>query len=104
MGVMAHGGCFNVVEVATQYCDELHCEFERVDADERRVPSPRDVMHGTCLHSDRPFKVPPELGSGTVSSGGHETGVAACNAVGDLRDQVCDRHVLGVWAADTRAQ
>jgi hypothetical protein len=28
MGVMAHGGSFDVVEVATQHCDELCCVFE----------------------------------------------------------------------------
>ena len=92
VGVVATGSSFDVVEVATQHCDELRCVFEQVDADERGVPSPCDVTQGTCLHSGRPFKVPPELGSRTVASRGREAGVAACDAVGDARDQ------MGDWA------
>ncbi len=83
MGVMACGGSFDAMEVATQHCDELRCIFELVDADEGGVPLHCDVTQGKRLHSGQPFKVPPELGSGTVTSASCEARVASCNAAGD---------------------
>ena len=53
--VVACGCGFDIVKMAAQHCDELRCVFERGDADERGVLSPRDVRQGTCLDSDWPF-------------------------------------------------
>jgi hypothetical protein len=92
---MARGSSFDAVEVATQHCDELHCIFKGVDADEGGVSLHCDVMKGTCLHSGRPFEVPPELGGRTVASRGGEARVAVYDAVGDSRNEVHDQACLG---------
>ena len=37
MGVLAHSGCLEAVEMAAQHCDELRRVFECIDADEGGV-------------------------------------------------------------------
>ena len=97
-------GCgFTVVKMTAQHCDELRCVFERVDADERGILLPCDVTQGTGLHGGRPFEVPPEPGGSAVASCGRQAGVAACNAIGNARDQVGNWACLGCVGRRQRA-
>ena len=101
--VVARGCGFDVVKMAAQHCDKLRCIFKQVDADERGVMLHCDVTQSTGLHSGRPFEVPPEPGGSAVASRGHQAGVAACDAVWNMRDQVGDWACLGYVGRGQRA-
>ena len=57
-----------MVEVATHHCNELGCVLKQVNADEHGVMPCSYLVDGMRLHSGRPFKVSPELGSRAVST------------------------------------
>ena len=95
MGVEVHGGSFEAVEVAAQHCDELHCIFECVDADERGVAPCVGMSQRTGLHGGQPFKVPPKPGCRAVASYSCEAGVTVCNAARDSGYEVCAWAGLG---------
>ena len=80
MGIEVQGLLLGAVLEATNHRDELCCIFEGVDGDEQCVVTHANMSDGMGSNRGWPFKVPPELGNGTLSTRSSNARVATCQA------------------------